>query len=66
LYASVHNNNKPLLTKLGEELNGILVDVRHSKLPVVAYTDVTVILTFPTDITTEHIVTNMNRPRMKI
>jgi len=30
--------------------------VRHRKPPVVAYADVTVILTFLTDIATEHIV----------
>jgi len=52
----VRNSNKPLLAKLDEELNGILVDVRHRKLPVVAHADVTLILTFPTDITTERIV----------
>jgi hypothetical protein len=52
----VRNSNKPLLTKLDEELNGILVDVKHRNPPVVARADVTVILTFPTDITTEHIV----------
>jgi len=55
-YASVRNSNKPLLTKLVEELNGLHVDVRNRKPPVVAYTVVTVILTFLTDITTEHIV----------